>query len=30
MSRPLVVDGRNALNRATLLWHGFDYCGVGR
>ena len=30
MRRPLIVDGRNALDRATLLWHGFEYCGVGR
>ncbi|MBM3457374.1 MAG: UDP-glucose/GDP-mannose dehydrogenase family protein [Armatimonadetes bacterium] len=30
MRRPLIVDGRNTLDRATLLWHGFEYCGVGR
>ena len=30
MRRPLIVDGRNALDRATLLWHGFEYCGIGR
>jgi len=30
MRRPLLVDGRNALDRATLLWHGFEYCGIGR
>lgn len=30
MRRPLVVDGRNALDRAALLWHGFEYCGIGR
>jgi UDPglucose 6-dehydrogenase len=30
MRRPLIVDGRNALDRAALLWHGFEYCGVGR
>jgi UDPglucose 6-dehydrogenase len=30
MRRPLIVDGRNALDRAGLLWHGFDYCGIGR
>jgi len=30
MRRPLIVDGRNALDRSTLLWHGFDYCGIGR
>jgi UDPglucose 6-dehydrogenase len=30
MRRPLLVDGRNALDRSTLLWHGFEYCGVGR
>jgi UDPglucose 6-dehydrogenase len=30
MCRPLIVDGRNALDRATLLWHGFEYCAVGR
>jgi len=30
MRRPLMVDGRNALDRSTLLWHGFEYCGVGR
>jgi UDPglucose 6-dehydrogenase len=30
MRRPLIVDGRNALDRSSLLWHGFDYCGIGR
>lgn len=30
MRRPLVVDGRNALDRVRLLWHGFEYCGIGR
>jgi UDPglucose 6-dehydrogenase len=30
MRRPLLVDGRNTLDRATLLWHGFEYCGIGR
>jgi UDPglucose 6-dehydrogenase len=30
MRRPLIVDGRNALDRAVLLWHGFEYCGIGR
>ncbi len=30
MRRPLIVDGRNSFDRATLLWHGFDYCGIGR
>jgi UDPglucose 6-dehydrogenase len=30
MRRPIVVDGRNALDRATLLFHGFDYSGIGR
>jgi UDPglucose 6-dehydrogenase len=30
MHRPLVVDGRNALDRSTLLWHGFEHCGIGR
>ena len=30
MRRPLIIDGRNALDRATLLWHGFEYCGIGR
>jgi UDPglucose 6-dehydrogenase len=30
MRRPIVVDGRNALDRTTLLWHGFDYSGIGR
>jgi UDPglucose 6-dehydrogenase len=30
MRRPLIVDGRNALDRASLLWHGFEYCGIGR
>lgn len=30
MRRPLIVDGRNALDRAEILWHGFDYCGIGR
>lgn len=30
MRRPLLVDGRNALDRSALLWHGFEYCGIGR
>jgi UDPglucose 6-dehydrogenase len=30
MQRPLIVDGRNTLDRAALLWHGFEYCGIGR
>jgi UDPglucose 6-dehydrogenase len=30
MRRPLIVDGRNALDRTALLWHGFEYCGIGR
>jgi UDPglucose 6-dehydrogenase len=30
MRRPLIVDGRNALDRAALLWNGFEYCGIGR
>jgi UDPglucose 6-dehydrogenase len=30
MRRPIVVDGRNALDRAALLWHGFEYSGIGR
>lgn len=30
MRRPLVVDGRNALDRTALLCHGFEYCGIGR
>jgi UDPglucose 6-dehydrogenase len=30
MRRPIVVDGRNALDRTTLLWHGFEYSGIGR
>jgi UDPglucose 6-dehydrogenase len=30
MRRPLIVDGRNSLDGAGLLWHGFEYCGVGR
>lgn len=30
MRRPLIVDGRNYLDRVALLWHGFDYCGIGR
>lgn len=30
MRHPLIVDGRNALDRSSLLWQGFDYCGVGR
>ena len=30
MRRPLLVDGRNFLDRATMLWHGIEYCGVGR
>jgi UDPglucose 6-dehydrogenase len=29
MRRPLVVDGRNVLDRAEILWHGFEYCGIG-
>jgi UDPglucose 6-dehydrogenase len=29
MRRPLIIDGRNALDRATLLEHGFEYCGIG-
>jgi UDPglucose 6-dehydrogenase len=30
MRRPLLVDGRNCLDRATLLCHGFEYCCIGR
>ncbi|HTE19671.1 MAG TPA: UDP-glucose/GDP-mannose dehydrogenase family protein [Armatimonadota bacterium] len=30
MRRPLIVDGRNTLDRATLLSHGFEHCGIGR
>jgi len=30
MRRPLIVDGRNSLDRAALLWHGFEYSGIGR
>ncbi|MBI3910765.1 MAG: UDP-glucose/GDP-mannose dehydrogenase family protein [Armatimonadetes bacterium] len=30
MRRPLIVDGRNFLDDAALLWHGFEYCGIGR
>ncbi|MDX2272861.1 MAG: UDP-glucose/GDP-mannose dehydrogenase family protein [Cyanobacteriota bacterium] len=30
MRRPVLVDGRNALNRATLEAAGFVYIGVGR
>lgn len=30
MRRALVVDGRNALDRSILLWHDFEYCGIGR
>jgi UDPglucose 6-dehydrogenase len=30
MRRPLIVDGRNSLDRANLLWHGFEHCGIGR
>jgi len=30
MSRPVVLDGRNALNRAQLLAEGFEYIGMGR
>jgi UDPglucose 6-dehydrogenase len=30
MHRPLIVDGRNALDGTSLLWHGFEYCAVGR
>lgn len=30
MRRPLLVDGRNTLDRAMLLWHGFEYYGIGR
>jgi len=30
MRRPLIVDGRNALDRCQLLWEGFEYCGIGR
>jgi hypothetical protein len=30
MRRPLVIDGRNFLPRAELLWRGFEYCGIGR
>jgi UDPglucose 6-dehydrogenase len=30
MARPLVVDGRNFLDPATLLAAGFEYEGIGR
>jgi UDPglucose 6-dehydrogenase len=30
MRRPLLVDGRNFLDRTSLLLHGFEYCGIGR
>jgi UDPglucose 6-dehydrogenase len=30
MRRPLVIDGRNALDRTDLLSRGFEYCGIGR
>jgi UDPglucose 6-dehydrogenase len=30
MRRPLIVDGRNVLDRSEILWHGFEYCGFGR
>lgn len=30
MSRPLIFDGRNALNKDALLEMGFEYHGVGR
>ena len=30
MRSPLVIDGRNFLSQADLLWHGFEYCGIGR
>ncbi|MFN3651838.1 MAG: UDP-glucose dehydrogenase family protein [Armatimonadota bacterium] len=30
MRRPIVIDGRNALDSARLEAHGFDYCGIGR
>jgi UDPglucose 6-dehydrogenase len=30
MRHPLIIDGRNALDRSLLIQHGFEYCGVGR
>ena len=30
MRRPLVVDGRNVLDRETLTECGLEYCGIGR
>jgi UDP-glucose 6-dehydrogenase len=30
MRRPLILDGRNALDRARLLSEGFEYLGMGR
>jgi UDPglucose 6-dehydrogenase len=30
MRRPLLVDGRNFLDRTSLLLHGIEYCGIGR
>ena len=30
MVRPLILDGRNALDREQLVALGFEYIGVGR
>jgi hypothetical protein len=30
MARPLIVDGRNFLDPATLRAAGFDYEGIGK
>ncbi|HXZ44966.1 MAG TPA: UDP-glucose/GDP-mannose dehydrogenase family protein, partial [archaeon] len=30
MVRPLILDGRNALDREQLITLGFEYIGVGR
>lgn len=30
MARPAIVDGRNMLDRDTLVANGFQYLGIGR
>ncbi len=30
MTHPIIVDGRNCLDRAPLKRHGFEYVGIGR
>ena len=30
MVRPLILDGRNALDREQLIALGFEYIGIGR